>query len=104
MRSALIPILLLLGAPAQALDEQEAYDNYIACYQDAVDKLLPRWCHDVDMLDRSARDSCLMEASMVSLTARVRKPAKAVQNAQIDGKLAMLARLREYSKAGRCER
>ena len=104
MRAMLIPILLLLAAPAQALDEKEAYDNYLACYMQAVDELLPHWCHNVDMLDRSARDSCLMEATRVSATARVRKPEKAVQNAQIDGKLAMLDRLRAYNKAGQCQR
>jgi hypothetical protein len=103
MRGALIPILCLLTAPALALDEQEAYDKYIACYATAADRLMPQWCHDLDKLDLYARDACLMEATMVSLTARMRSPQKAVQNAEVDGKLAMLGRLRAYSKAGSCK-
>lgn len=104
MRFLAVLIIVLLPWPALAVDEFEAHDAYVKCFAVHAKKLLPNWCQDADQLANFAHQACLKEAAILSHVARIRKPAQAVKNAQLDAKLVMFDMLRKYNANPGCSR
>ncbi|MEQ9639760.1 MAG: hypothetical protein RIM84_07000 [Alphaproteobacteria bacterium] len=104
MRYALAMMIGLLPGAALALDEFEAHDAYLRCFQEATARYLPDLCYDSDQLANFAHNECLAQAATVKTTAKVRSPAGALKNAQLSAKLAMYDMLRKYKANPGCNK